>query len=653
MNEHTTTKLLNYPRYFYWIVILATCFILYGNTLTHDYALDDAIVITKNEFTKQGVKGIPDILQNDSFTGFFGEEKNLVTGGRYRPLSVITFSLEYELFGLNPFVGHLVNVLLYSVLGILLFGFMLKIGTARFGKKETAVLLALLSSLFFIAHPLHTEVVANLKGRDEILALTFGLGSMLLCMNAIRKQRYANIIGAAILFFFALLSKENAAVFIIIIPLSIYLFTGTGKRQIGAQIVPLAVVLALYVFIRSNILDQPIVSSGELMNNPFIEAQPGEKAGTILLTLGFYIRLLIFPHPLTYDYYPYHITLTSWKSIIPLISFVVYLALIIIVVVRFRKKNIISYSILWYLIPLIPVSNIFFPVGVFMSERFLFFSSVGFCLFLAFMMTKYLFQKWKMHLFTILLALGIMTMYGLKTIDRNKAWKDDYTLFTTDVLTSSNSAKANTTAGGSIYERAMKTENKELRNELLLNSKTYLQKAIRIYPSFTDARLLLGNVNWELHHNFDSVWPQYAAILKKSPQHNEVLSNMKAMVSQMEQPQKKVDLLRLLHRYMASDYEVNYLLGSNYGKGLQMLDSARYYLKKAVEIKPTSEALKDLGVTYGINGEPEKAIVWFEKALARDSMDRQIYINLGVSHQHIGNLKQARDYFSKAQQMEP
>ena len=202
MNEHTTTKLLNYPRYFYWIVILATCFILYGNTLTHDYALDDAIVITKNEFTKQGIKGIPDILQNDSFTGFFGEEKNLVTGGRYRPLSVITFSLEYELFGLNPFVGHLVNVLLYSVLGILLFGFMLKIGTARFGKKETAVLLALLSSLFFIAHPLHTEVVANLKGRDEILALTFGLGSMLLCMNAIRKQRYANIIGAAILFFF-------------------------------------------------------------------------------------------------------------------------------------------------------------------------------------------------------------------------------------------------------------------------------------------------------------------------------------------------------------------------------------------------------------------------------------------------------------------
>ena len=67
-------------------------FALYGNTLNHDYALDDAIVITKNEFTKQGFRGISNILAYDSFTGFFGKEKQLVDGGRYRPLSIITFA---------------------------------------------------------------------------------------------------------------------------------------------------------------------------------------------------------------------------------------------------------------------------------------------------------------------------------------------------------------------------------------------------------------------------------------------------------------------------------------------------------------------------------------------------------------------------------
>ena len=287
-----------------------------------------------------------------------------------------------------------------------------------------------------------------------------------------------------------------------------------------------------------------------------------------------------------------------------------------------------------------------------MGERFVFFSSVGFSIFIAFVMTKYFFQKRKMHQFTILLALGIMTMYGFKTIDRNNAWKDDYTLFTTDVSTSTNSAKANTAAGGSMYEKAVKTDNKKLKKELLLKSKTHLKKAIYIYPSYTDARLLLGNVNWELYHQFDSVWPHYSMILKKTPQHNETLNNVQAMASQMEQPRKKVNTLRLLHHYKPAGYEVNYLLGSNYGKGLQMLDSAKYYLEKAVKIKPTIEAFKDLGVAYGMSGEPKMAISWFEKALERDTTDRQLYINLGVSHQQLGNLKQARNYFSKAQQME-
>ncbi|MEL7021688.1 MAG: tetratricopeptide repeat protein, partial [Bacteroidota bacterium] len=104
--------------------------LLYANTLTHDYTQDDAIVIYENEFTTQGLAGIPDILKYDTFRGFFKEEgkDQLVAGGRYRPLTLVMFAAEVELFGQSPLVGHLINILLYGLVGVLLYLVLLQFG---------------------------------------------------------------------------------------------------------------------------------------------------------------------------------------------------------------------------------------------------------------------------------------------------------------------------------------------------------------------------------------------------------------------------------------------------------------------------------------------------------------------------------------------
>ena len=98
-----------------FFVISILCFIYYGNTLVNDYALDDTLVLTDNQFTKAGFKGLPDIFKYDSFTGFFGKEKNLVAGGRYRPLSLASLAIEYQFFGKNPFISHFVDIVLYII----------------------------------------------------------------------------------------------------------------------------------------------------------------------------------------------------------------------------------------------------------------------------------------------------------------------------------------------------------------------------------------------------------------------------------------------------------------------------------------------------------------------------------------------------------
>ena len=74
-------------------ILIALVFLLYINTLGHDFVLDDGIVISENKFVKEGVRGIPDILSKDSFYGFFKKEgkDKLVAGGRYRPMSMVMF----------------------------------------------------------------------------------------------------------------------------------------------------------------------------------------------------------------------------------------------------------------------------------------------------------------------------------------------------------------------------------------------------------------------------------------------------------------------------------------------------------------------------------------------------------------------------------
>src|SRR5439155_4379084 len=94
---------------------------LYANTILNGYAVDDTLFITDNAYTNRGIRGIPDIFSHDSFQGFFHEKKNLVSGGRYRPLSIATFALEHQIAGPDPALGHAVNLVLYGLTGALLY----------------------------------------------------------------------------------------------------------------------------------------------------------------------------------------------------------------------------------------------------------------------------------------------------------------------------------------------------------------------------------------------------------------------------------------------------------------------------------------------------------------------------------------------------
>jgi tetratricopeptide (TPR) repeat protein len=634
-------------KYLPHLLIFLFAFLLYGNTLTNDYALDDLIVIKDNSFTKKGLSGIKEIFSYDSFTGFFGTEKKLVAGGRYRPLSIASFAIEYAVTGgLNPFFSHLINILLYALTGSFIFIIFSRLIKPRPGKLWY-LSIPFIASLLFMAHPVHTEVVANIKGRDELFALLFPLITIWITIRYFESKKPVLLLMANLSLFLGLLSKENAIMFVVMIPLTIYFFTKVPTRKNILVSLSFLSTAIIFVFIRFLVLGY--LNSGELpkelLNNPFLGASEGEKIGTIIYTLGLYIKLLFFPHPLTHDYYPYHIQLiniTDWKSVV---SLLMYISLLTYAFWKIKSKDLISYGILFYMLTLFIVSNLLFPVGTFMNERFIYMPSLGFALIIAYLVAEKLPLIIKKEKIYRNLASGILllilTLHTVATYSRNKAWKDDFTLFTTDVLVSENSVKCNISAGGDYQKKAGQETDPAKQAEDYEHSVKYLEKALSIYPTAINGLVLYGNVLALYKKDYKLSISQYLKVLDIDPYNQNAFTNIIQVLGSLENQKEsdyKVQILKRIYAINPENPDVNYSLGKLYGQFKGNLDSASWFLERSVSLNPGNlPAYKDLGIVYSMKGDYTRALDIFSRAQKLDPSDQQIRQNIRVTYQIMNN----------------
>jgi hypothetical protein len=523
--EHEASFLLSHP----WEALVLTLLplLLYLSSVNFGFVLDDKIVIQNNQFVQEGINGIGKILSTESFIGYIGERPSVVAGSRYRPLSLVSFSVEHELYGLNPAMSHLINVLLYSATCLMLFRFLSII--AR-GEKDRPwyFRLPFVATLLFALHPLHSEVVANIKGRDEILTLLFSLATLLLIFRYIRNKNPLFLALGGLAFLLALLAKENAITFLAVAPLTIFMFTNAKARTISIAMTPLVISTAIYLFMRYQVVDFLLLGGSEevteLMNNPFVEASIGEKYGTIFYTWGLYLKLLIFPHPLTHDYYPYQVPLVGLADLRAIIPMILYLAMASFAVLKFRKGNIASWSILFFLATFSLVSNLLFPIGTFMNERFMYIPSIGFCLALAWILTRKM-PTWldaKPSL-SRAVPVGITAVFvlgfSLKTLARIPDWEDDMSLNRAGAAVSTGSARINCFMGYSLYEASLEEQDNARKQEILDEATFYLDRSLKIYPSYRDALNVYAGVlssRYLLDGDIDALLEGFFQILTKN-----------------------------------------------------------------------------------------------------------------------------------------
>jgi len=471
------------------LLLAALAVIPYLPALNYGYVLDDQIVITGNKFTQKGLGGIGDILRTESMTGYFGEQKDLVAGARYRPLSIVTFAVEHSIMPGKPFIGHLGNILFYAFTCLLLYRVLTLLVPLAPGQTWWWSV-PFLAAVFYALHPLHTEVVANIKGRDEIMTFLGALGAIWFTLRWLSDRKPVWLVLSGFSFFLGLLSKENAITFLAVIPATLYFFTRARKEDILKTLLPILTASVIYLIIRYQVIGY-FLSSGkqitDLMNNPFVEMDPGQKLATIMYTLGLYLKLLVLPHPLTHDYYPYAIPIMNWSDWQVLLSLAAYLGLAAVFFRGYRQRSLPAFAVLFYLATLSIVSNLFFPVGTFMNERFVFISSLAWTLVLAWLLADQLPKRLpgKTGLPAGLLLASLVTAgYFWRTWTRVPVWENALTLNRAAIAVSPNSARANTFITTALFQKYREETDPQAQRALLEEMGPYIRKAVEIYPAY-------------------------------------------------------------------------------------------------------------------------------------------------------------------------
>lgn len=654
----TATKTLDLKQLF---LLFSVCgFLLYGNTLGHDFALDDALVYTDNEYTKKGFSGIWDQLSNDQFMGFYGEKKDLVSGGRYRPLSMVVFNIQYAINGESPFLGHLTNVLFYILNGVLLYLVLQRL-LVHYERNDFLSYLSfpLLISLIWFFHPIHTEVVANIKGLDEMMAFAFELITLLLLLRYLTSKNALYLLAMSFTYFLALLSKENAVTWLAVFPLCIYFFTEHSfKRAIPAYLAIFSSFIVWFI-IRYQVIGGGISSVADnLMNDPFLESTISEKYATIVLTLGKYLQLLIFPHPLTYDYYPKHIPIVDWGNLLVLITLAIHALLIFIMIKGFKKKSLFSFSILIYAITLSIASNLFFPIGAFMNERFIYVSSLGIAIPIAYLL-YYQFPKWiqeKKQQQSIIssITMAVLVLFAGKVISRNPVWENNFTLSTNDANISVNGAKSNVMAGGLLTEKAQETQDPVLQKQYLEKALYHLDRAIKIYPEYIDAYILMGNAQWDYSKEAERAIPYYLQVLSINPLHDNAWQNIYIVLEQSKNPEYKISTYKSLLQVNPNDSKLYLNLGRAYGKEKNDMVNSIAIMEDGLDRFPKQfDLLSNLGTAYGIVGNYQKALDVLVRAKEIRPKDANVYVNLGLSYFYTNQLELAQEAFDQASELNP
>jgi len=651
---------------------------LFANTLSSPFIWEDKDLIQDHRYIKDPGK-IPFL-----FTPLYWNHYSPSSKGQYRPLRAVTFALDYRFWKLNPFGYHLTNIIVHTANVILVYFllFLMVSSNSKTSDDDMAprrrfIGIPFLGALFFAAHPIHTESVTWIKNRSDLLTLFFFLASLIFFIRYTLKQNLRSqtmhYLCAMVCFILALFSKEMAISLPVIAVVYMLYFSKKGLRKVALGTIPFFLVALLYLAFKAILLKTIVSAETPVVLSFYIHVL------TVFKTIGYYLLLLLAPYKLSAER-----VLTSpdsFRDPAVLLSAAAIILVGILIVKTFRNSRLVSFSGLWILITIIPVSNIIYITGRPIAEQRLYLPSFGFCLFLAVCVRSLgslqagrFSRKTAVNCALLLLSV-LFISYAFTTVLRNRDWSDQVTFWSKTVKASPKSARAYNNLGKSFsdigreaeamdaYKKAVEL-NPDYPHALhnlglsycglgkLREAAALFKKAIAIDPSYSAAHTNLGNLYYQTGNVKEAV-DEYKKAIAADSYYGGAYYNLSVVCLGAGETQKAIDLFKRTIELDPNNADAYYNLGIAYYKAGKVQEAIDAYIK-AIEINPQLvKAYNNLGGMYVAAGNDTEAIPLFEKAIELDPQYAKAYNSLGVLYASRGMTQEATDILEMALIIDP
>jgi hypothetical protein len=345
--------------------------------------------------------------------------------GLYRPLTTLTYLFNYAVLGDGPQPAgyHVVNYAVHSLNASLVF--LLALGL--FGEMVPPFAMAAI----WAVHPALTESVTNIVGRADLLG-AFGVLAALLCFARSREstgsRRLAWWIGSAAAAATGIFSKENA---IVILGAVLLFDLAFPKKQAWharlAGYMAVALPCAAFLVIRQAILRGSPLMRLSFTDNPIAGAGLWQGRFTAIGVIGRQAALLVWPSRLSADYSYNAIPLANGLTGAVWGGIAVLVAAAALVVWGYRRDRKVFFLILFGFGALLPTSNLLFPIGTIMAERFLYVPAIAFagCVAAALWALRSRIEiRWVQAAFAT-----VALLFAARTFARNFDWGSERALF--------------------------------------------------------------------------------------------------------------------------------------------------------------------------------------------------------------------------------
>ncbi len=584
--------------------------LFYGNSIQNGYSLDDGYAYTTNQLATSGLSDVKSIFVSPSF-----DYGNFKFG--YRPISLLSFALENQLFGIDAKVSHTINLILYLLVTFLVFKVLIRL----FPLEKIG--LAICTSFLFLILPIHTEIVNNIKCRDELLMLVFGMMSILFWIRGKDKKGFYFLAILSILV--SILCKKSAFVFLGIIPVvEFFRSNGNWKRSAiatGLMIMPLFLFKLVIRFIKTSKNNREY----DFVENPLyggnIEA---DQLVMVLESAWFYFKNLLFPTQFI-SYYGYKTIEIQNFGLGSVLAIILVIGLLTVSVMAIKKQNAFGFGAIVLLGCTLPYINLVVPMVGIVAERFISAASIGFAILMVYgvhyLIEKYgkpIHQKYAM-IGLVLYAVGYFPVIQA----RNVEWNSQISVLEADVQNEPESVVLNNSLGNNYFYKFMAAKNRKDKAEFGAKALKYSQASVQVYPT-AGGYVNRGTAEYKVYNQIDKAELSFKKALEMNPYYEDALNKISVMYMELN---RRVESLRY-YRTLIEKYPRKYVYYDGFVRQLcqkGQFDEAVQLLDTALSIEPNVPMLVLLKANvYNEMKEFDLALVWFQNSYRLDPTNKRV-----------------------------